>query len=376
MAEGKIAPVIVIGAGAAGLAAADALARRGVEAVVLEKEPRVGEQWRRRHDQLRLNTHRRYSSLHGAPYPRKVGSFPHKNVVASYLERFAAERRLDIRFGVTATRIERDDEGWLVKAGEKEFRAANVVIATGRDRVPWMPNWEGADSFRGRLIHSAQFGNVSAYAGKRVLVVGAGNSGFDALNHLSKIETGQMWLSVRNGPALLPKRFAGVTVHQLAGAMERLPLSWADWVLSATQRLAFGDLTRLGLPRTPKGGASRLAWEQTAIAVDEGAVKAMKDGRIKVVAPVARFAGDRVELRDGQRIDPDIVIAATGYRTGLEPLLGGLDVLDQHGRPKLERGRLDALPGLWFLGMRPGLSGDFHSSMKQAEKIAAEIAGR
>ncbi|MEP6565062.1 MAG: NAD(P)/FAD-dependent oxidoreductase [Mesorhizobium sp.] len=367
-------PVIVIGAGAAGLAAADALGRLGVAAVVLEKEMRLAEPWRRRHRQLHLNTHRALSALPGLAYPPRTGAFPHKDVIVNHLEDFARERGLAVEFGVAVERIARDGQSWLVHTSAGTRSAAHMIVATGRDRLPWMPDWPGAESFRGKLIHAADFGTADDYLGKSVLVVGAGNSGFDVLNHLSGIDTKHVWLSARHGPSLLPKRIGKVAVHRFAGFMAQLPTPIVDRMISATQRLVFGDLSRFGLPPAPKGGASRLGIEQIAIAVDDGAVAALKAGRISVVAPVAAFDRAAVRLSDGKVIEPDVVIAATGYRTGLETMVSDLGVLDQKGVPKANGGTPTGQPGLWFIGMRPSLTSYFHSAGLQARAIATQIA--
>ena len=192
--------------------------------------------------------------------------------------------------------------------------------------------------FAGRIIHSADFGDAKNYAGKKVLVVGAGNSGFDALNHLAAANTAAIWLSARNGPALLPKRIGQIAVHRFSPILARLPLRVADAVMAATQRLVFGDLTTFGLPPTPSGGASRLASDYTAIATDDGAVDAIKYGRIIVRADDTGIHPRRRHLGQWQPIHPDIVIAATGYRTGLEPMVGKLGVLDDKGVPLFNGG--------------------------------------
>lgn len=367
-------PVIVIGAGAAGLAAADALGRLGVPAIVLEKEMRLAEPWRRRHERLHLNTHRALSALPGLAYPPRTAAFPHKDIIVGHLEAFARERGLAVEFGVAVEGIAHDGQRWLVHTSAGPRSAAHVIVATGRDRLPWMPDWPGAGSFQGKLIHAADFGTADHYSGKSVLVIGAGNSGFDVLNHLSGVDTKHAWLSARHGPSLLPKRIGKVAVHRFAGLMAQLPTPVVDRMISATQRLVFGDLTRFGLPPAPKGGASRLGAEQIAIAVDDGAVAALKAGRISVVAPVASFDGAAVRLSDGTMLEPDVVIAATGYRTGLETMVGELGVLDQKGVPKANGGTPSGQPGLWFIGMRPSLTSYFHSAGLQARDIARQIA--
>ncbi len=371
-------PVIVIGAGGAGLAAADALGRRGIPAIVLEKEHRVAEPWRRRHQRLSLNTHRDLSFLPGARYPAGTPAFPAKAAVIAYLERFAAARSITIEFGTSVERIERADGRWQLHTDRGIRRTAHAIVATGRDRVPWMPDWPGMESFGGRLVHAADFGKAEDYGGMKVLVVGAGNSGFDVLNHLSRnsdeTRAGKIWLSARHGPALLPKRIGNIAVQRFATVTERLPVGLADAAIAAVQRLSFGDLARYGLPPAARGAASRLAAENIAIATDDGAMKAIAAGLIEVVPPVARFAGQDVMLTDGRAIAPDVVIAATGYRSGLEEMVGALGVLDHKGTPKATGGEPTGQPGLWFMGMRASLIGDFPSAARQSRAIAARIA--
>ncbi|OQM74842.1 flavin-containing monooxygenase [Manganibacter manganicus] len=368
------APVIVVGAGAAGLAMADTLARHGIAYTVLEKEPRLAEPWRQRHAHLTLNTHRNLSTLPGFKYPAGTVAYPHKDVIVGYLEAFAAERDLTVEFGTAVTRIERGADGnWTVHTSAGPRQASNVIIATGRDRIPWLPDWAGKATFAGRIIHAADFGTAAAFAGKSILVIGAGNSGFDVLNHLARVDTGPMWLAVRSGPAVLPKRIGNIAVNRFGTVMARLPLWLADAVIGATQRFAFGDLRRYGLPRPAQGGATRLQKNQIALSVDEGAVAAIKAGRIKLVGAAERFEGTAVVLADGTRIEPEIVIAATGYRTGLEEMVGALGVLDENGVPKATGAEPTGQKGLWFIGMRPSIISNFHAATQQAGAIVARI---
>lgn len=367
----------VIGAGAAGLAAAHALIGAGIAVQILEREQRLAEPWHRRHDNLHLNTHRDLSTLPGVSFPAGTPAFPHRTAVIRLFNDFAETHRLPIAYGVTVEEIAFGGDHWLVRTSDGPRATRHVVIATGRDRQPFIPSWKGMGDFSGAVIHSADFGRASDYAGKTVLVVGAGNSGFDALNHLSGVETGQMWLSARKGPSLLPKRIGQIAVHRLSPFMASLPVWMADAAMAATQRLVFGDLGKYGLPPAPAGGASRLGADYTAIAADDGAVKAIKAGRILVVPQVREFTKDSVILENGQAISPDVVIAATGYRTGLETMVGKLGVLDAKGVPVFNGAASDPkLPGLWFTGMRPSIRGCFANARIQAAAIAAKVAGR
>ena len=366
--------VIVIGAGAAGLAVTHALLRAGVPVRLLEQERHIGEPWRRRHKNLELNTHRTLSALPGVSYPVGTPAFPGKSLVIDMLDRFRQQHKLPIEFGVRIDRIARTGGHWTLSTNMGTRTASHVVVATGRDRTPHIPDWKGMAAFGGRVVHAADFGDGADYAGKKILVVGAGNSGFDVLNHLSRVDTADIWLSARHGPTLLPKRIFNISVHLMSPYIARLPVRLADALLRAGQRIAFGDLTRYGLPPAPAGGASRLADDYVAIASDDGAVDAIKSGRIKVVPEIGQFSGDGVILANGERVRPDIVIAATGYRTGLEQMVGALGVLDAKGYPLFNGAdHSSGLPGLWFTGMRPSIRGCFANARLQARAIAAAI---
>ncbi|MEO1140440.1 MAG: NAD(P)/FAD-dependent oxidoreductase, partial [Pseudomonadota bacterium] len=211
--------------------------------------------------------------------------------------------------------------------------------------------------------------------GRKVLVIGAGNSGTDILNHLAQSNPAKVWVSVRHGPSILPKLVFGYPLHRLAAFFTRLPKWSLDPSFAALQWLAFGNLRRFGLRRHPLGGSTRMHREGVTFALDDGFVRALKSGRFKAVAETVGFDETRVELADGRRIEPDVVICATGYKTGLEPVFGDLGVLDGNGRPHFPMGQADPdHPGLWFAGYTPCLTGFFHAAGVTAQRIATDIA--
>ncbi|CAM5562782.1 NAD(P)/FAD-dependent oxidoreductase [Mycolicibacterium aubagnense] len=371
-----IEEVIVIGAGAAGLAAADALTRHGIKARVFEKEARIAEPWRQRHERLALNTHRDMSYLPGMPYPKGVPAFPPKAAVIAYLERFAKQRGIAVEFDTEVERLTRESENWTVHTSKGIRKARHIIVATGHDKVPWMPDWPGAAGYKGRLIHSASFGSPRDYEGKSVLVIGAGNSGFDVLNYLIGAKTAMIYLAARAGPSILPKRVGKIAVQRFSRITNALPIPVGDFMVALLQRLLFGDLRKLGFAPVEKGGISRLKEDHVAISADDGAIAAIKAGRIKVVSSVKGFDAERVVLADGTRIKADVVIAATGYRTGLDTMLSGLGVVDDKGKPKANGAEPGSQPGLWFISMQPSIVGHFYAAGQEAKAIAARIAGR
>lgn len=366
--------VIVIGAGLSGLAAAHELAQRGVPVAVLEAGDRVAEPWRARHLQLRLNIHRHFARLPGRSIPDTDGPFVRRDTVVDYLAGYAADLEVPVSFGVKVTGIERAGPGWLLTTDDQIYECSHVIFATGRDRIPHMPVWKGRDGFKGELIHAADLDDVTRLDGKRVLVIGAGNSGGDILNHLAQHAPAEVLISVRHGPAIVPTRVFGFPLHRAANLFAALPVFTLDPAFRLMQWLFFGNLARYGLTSHPDGGGTRLLRDGVAFAMDDGFVAAVRDGRFKVTGDIAEFRPDTVVFKDGRTFRPDTVICATGYRTGLEPLLNHLSVLNDCGVPLHPTGEIDpANKGLWFTGYRPLFQGYFHAASVSARRIASEI---
>jgi cation diffusion facilitator CzcD-associated flavoprotein CzcO len=372
-----ISPVVIVGAGLSGLAAAHALERRGIVPRILDADPRPGETWRRRHPQLRLNTHRRHSALPGLPLSGDDHPYPHRDEVAAYLERYAGRLKATIEHGVRVEAVAQAEDVWTLSTTSGLVCARNVVIATGVDREPHVPAWPVLGAWPGTLIHSADLGDVRRFAGKRVLVVGAGNSGCDVINQLVQVDTAELLVSVRHGPSVIPKWIGRFPMMRLSPLLARIPAALLDPLVAGWSRLVFGDLTRHGLPRHPLGLSRRLKMMGIAPAIDDGMVAALQSGRLKVVPEIACFREDGVLLEDQRIVTPHVVIAATGYRTGLHRLFAGVNAVSRRGIPYVNGGaQLDHLPGLFFTGMRPSLSGFFLASARSGEEIARAVARR
>lgn len=369
-----IAPVIIIGAGLNGLAAARELKRAGIDPVLIDGAKRSAAPWKNRHEGLHLNTHRLISHLPGMRIPRRYGAFPSRNDIVAYLDAYERALEVPVHRGVWIERIDPAPEGWRLATSAGTFTARQVVVASGHERVPVIPEWPGREGFTGEVLHAADFGRADRYRGKRVLVVGAGNSGSDVLNHLSRETPSALWVSVRHGPTVLPTRALGIPLQLLSPLMAPLPAWVVDALMAATERLFLGDLRKYGLPKHPDGVATRLIEEGVAPAFDNGFVAALKAERVHVVPSVNRFDGDEVILSDGSAIRPEVVICATGYRPGLEGLVGHLNILDESGHPThSEATSHPDYPGLWFVGMKPRLPGVFYAARKGARKLARTI---
>jgi putative flavoprotein involved in K+ transport len=369
------AEAIVCGAGAAGLAAAATLRGAGADVVVLERADHVGASWRARYDGLRLNTAGWMSTQPGyRASRRRYGEFPTRDAWVRYLEDYAAHHRIDVRFGVQARRLESDHGEWRVETDGDDLQARFVVIATGFDRDPDIPDWPGRGGFAGELIHSSAYRNPKPFQGRDVLVIGPNTTGSEVATLLSRGGAKRVRVACRTPPNLITRKFLGVSTNVPGLVLNHLPLGVADQISWLGQRMVFGNLDRYGLPRSPDGVATTMRRRKQAPAYDSGFVSLLKAERIEIVAAVEGFDGPDVLLADGTRIHPEAAIAATGYRRGLEPLVGHLGVLDDDGIPLLSGG--DEHPsarGLFFNGYRAELSGQLRLMRPDARAIARTV---
>ena len=370
-------PVYVIGGGPGGLSVAYALRARGLRAVVLEKSDRVGASWRRHYERLRLHTTRRLSALPGLPMPRRFGRWVARDDVVRYLEKYAEHHRLEIVTGVEVSRVERtpDGTGWLLHAtGGRELTGAAVVVATGFNHTPRVPDWPGRDTYTGEFLHASEYRHAKPFAGRDVLVVGVGNTGAEIAVDLVEGGASRVRLAVRTPPHIVRRSTAGWPAQYSGVLVRRLPVGLVDRLCRVQARVALPDLSDRGLPRPGSGLYTRV--REGAIPVqDVGLVDAVRKGKVEVVAAVEGFEEGKVVLADGDRIGPDAVVAATGYTRGLEGLVGGLGVLDDRGRPVVHGGRAPAdAPGLYFTGFTNPISGNLRELALDAQRIARAVA--
>jgi putative flavoprotein involved in K+ transport len=367
MSDGR---TVVIGAGPAGLAAAAELGRRGVPVVVLERADVVGASWRGRYDRLRLNTSRWFSKLPGASYAPGTGVFPTRDEVITYLEDYARDNALDVRLDTTVERIDRDGAGWVVRTSAGDVTADQVVVAAGYEHTPFVPDWPGRERFRGSLLHAAEYRNPEPFRDRDVVVVGPGCSGMEIAYDLAEGGARRVHLAIRTPPNILVRSPIGPA---LALALMRMPPKRADRLVNFVRSKEVGDLTEYGLPVPEEGTFSRLRRLGVAPAiVDKVVIEAIRERRIEIVASIESLDETGADLADGTRIEPDAVIAATGYRRGLEPMVGHLGVLDDDGAPRVFAAEA-AAPGLRFIGYLH-IPAQLRYGGKEATRAAKAIA--
>ncbi|WP_423834369.1 flavin-containing monooxygenase [Streptomyces manipurensis] len=341
--------VAVIGGGQSGLAAANALATGGLKPLVLEASNQAAGSWPRYYDSLTLFSPARFSALPGMPFGGDPDRYPHRDEVVAYLTAYAHRLQADIRTGQRVAAVLADGGAFTVELeGGGRLSARAVVAASGRFGRPHHPDLPGLETFGGQVLHAADYRSPAAFAGQRVVVVGAGNSAVQIAAELAR--ESRTTLATRAPVKFARQHLLGRDLH--------------FW------------LTRTGLDTAPLGRLLRTPPGQPVL--DDGRYRAALAAGIPDRRPMfQRLDGDEVTWTDGTTERLDALILATGYRPDL-PYLAGLDgALDTSGRPRHRDGASPAHPGLAFVGLewqRSLSSNSLRGVGRDAERAARRLA--
>jgi indole-3-pyruvate monooxygenase len=365
---------VVIGGGPAGLAVGQSLRERGVPFEILEREPNVASSWRRHYERLHLHTAKQFSSLPGMPFPRGAPKYPSRAEVVDYMSAYAERFQLKPRFGVDVERVERNEptSGWRLRTSAGEIASRCVVIAAGYNAIPWQPQWPGMQDFAGEILHSSAYRNADRFTDKRVLVVGAGNSGAEIA--LDLVERGaHVDLCIRGKLHVMFRDTLGMPTPLPGILLTKLPLAVADAMAGAILRKTVGDLSRWGIA-TPETGPIRGIVERARVPlIDVGTIARIKAGEITVQKGIERFEKGGVTFADGRRKAYDAIVLATGFRPSVDRFLEGAEgLLDDYGRPS--RGGAEIRPGLYLVGYTQPATGLLREIGIEARRTAADIA--
>src|ERR1700722_17626816 len=366
------ASVVIVGAGASGLCAAAALRRRGIDSVVLEQDSAPGSSWVRRYDSLRLHTVRALSGLAFYPIPRRHPKYLSRDDYVGYLQDAARHLGLRIVTNYAVRSVRRDPRvsaEWQGCGDGNEWRSRVVVLATGQYRVPRIPAIPGLTSYTGTLTHSANFRNALSYVGKRVLVVGAGNSGAEIATQLVEQGASFVAMSIRTPPPIVPRDIVGVPIQGVSLLLSLLPPRLADHLGRITARLVLGDLTRYGLARA----RWRIYSTGHIPVIDVGFVKVLKRWSVHIRPALVRLTPTEAVYADGESEHFDAVIAATGFTWGLDSLLDMPAALDAQMEPVDPDGEPTAYPGLYFIGYSHSLRGHMFEANRASRRLAANV---
>lgn len=315
--------VVVLGGGQSGLAAAHHLTGQGHDTAVLEASEEATGSWPRYYDSLTLFSPARYSSLPGRAFPGDPDRYPHRDEVIDYLRSYAAGVDADIHTSTPAETVTIGDSGeFTVTTGSGTvFTTPRLIAATGSFGSPFLPAVPGQDQFAGQVLHAGRYSNPAEFAGRRVIVVGAGNSAVQIAAELA--EHAQVVLASRAPVKFVPQRPLGRDVH--------------FW------------FTVTGFDAAPLGRIIKDAPTQPVF--DEGRYRAaLAAGKPERREMFTRFEPEAVVWSDGTRTPVDAVLFATGYRPHL-PYLTGTGALTETGVPRQRQGLSLTHPGLGFLGL-------------------------
>jgi putative flavoprotein involved in K+ transport len=347
---------VIVGGGQGGLATGYHLAREGRSFVILDASEHIGDPWRKRWDSLRLYSPAAYDGLPGMRFPKARASFPTTHEMADYLEAYAARFELPVHSGTAVEAIGKDEDGYVLTAGDQTYKADNVVVATGVMQKPYVPSFAKELDPRITQLHSSDYRNLTQLQDGGVLVVGASHSGADiayeaAAEHetiLSGPDTGQIPASVETRRGRMGFRalfFVGSHILTV------------DTPLGRKMR-----------PHIRHGGAPLLRYRKKDL---------LAAGVERVLARMAGVQDGLPVLDDGRVLDVQNVIWCTGFRRDFS----WIDVpfeLGEDGYPVQYRGVVASAPGLYFVGLlflHSFTSMLIRGTGKDAERVAQHIVG-
>lgn len=313
--------VVVVGGGQAALATAYFLKRAGLAFTLLDAEDGPGGAWRHAWQSLRLFSPATWSSIAGRPMPQKEGDYPSRDDVIAYLEDYERHYQLPVERPIQVESVTDDGDVLSIRSTTREWHARAVVSATGTWRAPFIPPYPGHDVYEGEQLHSAHYVEPGRFAGKRVLVVGGGNSGAQILAEVSQVAV-TTWVTLQP-PAFLADDVDGRVLF--ARATERWKAQQEGRVVDAP----VGGLGDIVMVRSVREARSR--------------------GVLHAVPPFERFTATGVAWADGTEEPIDVVLWCTGFKPALDHLKS-LGIVESSGRVQVTGTRSIKAPRVWLVG--------------------------
>jgi cation diffusion facilitator CzcD-associated flavoprotein CzcO len=342
---------------------------KGVSVTVVEKGDDVGSAWRSHYDRLHLHTDRKHSGLPGMAMPDTYPPYPSRAQMVEYLECYAARFNIRPVFATEVRSLRQQGTRWSVATSGGAIAAPVAVVATGIASAPYRPSWPGMEIYRGSVAHSSDYRNPAPYRGKRVLVVGFGNSGGEIALDLAEAGV-DVALSVRGPVQILPRDLLGLPIVTWAIIYRHLPARLVDIVNAPVLRLALGSMEKLGLRRAAKGPLQMIREDGRVPLIDVGTLGKIRDGSIGIRPGIDRLTAEGVVFDDGRNENFHALILATGFRPDLRDLVPDVkNVFDQKGMP-LAVGRSTAAGGLYFCGQITAPTGQLREIGLEAQRIA------
>jgi indole-3-pyruvate monooxygenase len=322
-----------------------------------------------------LHTSKKWSALPFKKMDEAFPKYPSRQQVVDYLENYATEMNIQPLFNTTVLSVKKEGNNWITETNNGSWQSKFVIVATGLNHQPKMPSFDGLKSFKGQIVHSSQYKNGAAFAGKNVLVVGFGNSACEQAICLHEYGAYPA-LSVRSAVNVLPRDIFGISALEIGKLTSIFPARIADKINTPIIKLLVGDITKLGLKKSKYGPQEQIKIQKRIPLLDIGTIKLIKDGHIKVYGDIVRIDGNNVFFEDNQQHHFDAIILATGYEHNLESFLNcGRDRINDLNN-SIKSQSLFGKDGLYFCGFFVSPMGMLREIGIEAGKIAIDIAGK
>jgi cation diffusion facilitator CzcD-associated flavoprotein CzcO len=365
---------VIVGAGPAGLAVAACLRRARIPFVVLERGDRIAVSWHRHYERLHLHTAKTFSGLPYFAFPHHYPRYPSRLQVIDYLEAYAAHFDIRPHFSEQVVAAKRVAGEWCIATERASYVASNLVIATGYNSRPYQPTWPGQPQFDGHIVHSSEYRNGEPYRGKRVLVVGFGNSGGEIAIDLWEHGARSIVLAVRGPVNVIPRDIFGIPAMAFAIAQRRLPPRMADALNAPLVHRRFGDLARYGVRQAADGPITQITKHARIPVIDVGIVQLIRTRAVTIRPGITEFSARGVRFADGSEEAFDAVILATGYHPAIDAFLADAStVTDERGIPRVS-GYATAVPGLYVCGFSIVPTGMLREIGIEAKGIARTLS--
>ncbi|KAH8482653.1 hypothetical protein H0E87_029925, partial [Populus deltoides] len=328
---------VIVGAGPSGLAVAACLKEKGVLSMVVERSSCIASLWQlKTYDRLRLHLPKQFCELPLMRFPSEFPTYPTKQQFLHYLESYAQKFEIGPRFNETVSQAEYDKVNgfWRVKTvgkklEETEYVCRWLVVATGENAEAVVPEIDGMGEFGGDIKHTSYYKSGKEFTGKKVLVVGCGNSGMEVCLDLCDFSA-KPSLVVRDTVHVLPREMLGQSTFGLSmWLLKWLPVRLVDRFLLIVSRLMLGDTARFGLDRPELGPIELKNLSGKTPVLDVGTLAKIKSGDIKICPEIKKLKRHTVEFIEGKTENFDAIILATGYKSNVPSWLKEGDMFSE-----------------------------------------------
>lgn len=368
---------LIIGAGPAGLATSGRMRKAGLEFTLIEQTDKIAYSWQNHYDGLHLHTVNQLSHLPHLPFPEGYPLYVSKEDLVSYYHQYAKTFDINPVFNQKVLKLSKLDNGWQVntEAGNG-YVTQNVIVATGVNRIPKLPTWEGQEQFEGEIIHAKSYKNAKQLKGKKVLVVGMGNTGAEIALHFAR-QGDNPCVSLRGPVHIMPRDINGRPTQLTALMLAKIPFGLGDSLGSAIRKIVVGDLSKYGISTPKLSPTKQLKVTGRTPVVDIGTLEQIKKKNITIKPGIKSFGTDDVQFTNGETQSFDLVILATGYYAQIDDFMDdAAEFVNKDGLPS--QAVFDSThEGLYFVGFNNYVPGGALGVINsESEEVVNHLIGK